>query len=401
VTLLDALILVAAAMAAVGGFRRGFLVGALALAGFAGGVWLATQLGKALIPGASSAIIPLVALVCGFVGAAALAALGTRLRARWTRPAGRAAGGGGRAGETADRMLGAGLSAAVALGVAWLVGALALQPAVPAAVRSAVRESLVLARINAVLPPPGPILAVLPQLNDIPRLRGPSADVAAPLRGIARDPDVRAARASVLRIIGTACEQGMSGSGWVAERGMVVTNAHVIAGQADTHVQTSDGSRLLQAVVVAFDRRSDVAVLRVPGLEAPALGMGDVEPGTAVAMLGFPEGGPYRARAARLGETRTLFGRDAEGGRPSRRSVTLFRAAVRRGNSGGPLIDRAGRVAGTVFAARSERRSRTGFAVPNEAVSRVLAGAGQPVSTGECAVREATEIGRSAASRGR
>ena len=177
----------------------------------------------------------------------------------------------------------------------------------------------------------------------------------------------------------------MSGSGWVAAPGLVVTNAHVVAGQTDTHVQLATQNRLLDAVAVAVDRRNDIAVLRVPGLNAPALRMADVASGTAVAMLGFPEGGPYRARAARLGATRTLFGSGAADGSPVRRSVTLFRAAVRRGNSGGPLIDSAGRVAGTVFAARNERRSRTGFAVPNAAVRRALAGADRPVTTGACA----------------
>jgi S1-C subfamily serine protease len=196
---------------------------------------------------------------------------------------------------------------------------------------------------------------------------------------------VRAARASVVRVVGTACGRGMSGSGWIAGRAIVVTNAHVVAGQDDTQVQPRGEGGLLDAVAVAIDTRNDVAVLRVPGLDGRRLRMaGSATAGAPAAVLGFPGDGPYRVRAARLGATRTVLARERSDTSTVRRSITLFRATVRPGNSGGPLVDRAGRVAGTVFGARSERNSRTGFAVPNEPVRRTLSAAGGPVDTGPC-----------------
>lgn len=107
----------------------------------------------------------------------------------------------------------------------------------------------------------------------------------------------------------------------------------------------------------------------------------NVSSGTPVATLGFP-GGEFRARRARVGATRTVL----YGGSCGPRSVTVFRGTVRRGNSGGPLVNRAGRVAATVFAARVERRSQTGFAVPNDAVREALESTSrEAVDTGECA----------------
>lgn len=390
VTQLDVVILVAAAVSAIGGSRRGFVLGALALAGFAGGVLLATALTAAFAEGERASPLPaLLALTAGLLGSAMLAAVGARLRRRWSRSLTPRLGTSRltrRAASASDRVLGGLLSAGVVLGLAWLAGAAASQPAAPALLREAVRESVVLTRLTAALPPAAPILAALPRFDPIPRLRGPSAQVVAPPRGVARDPDIRAAAPSVVRIVGMACGRGMSGSGWVAAPGLVVTNAHVVAGQTEPLVAAGDEMDLHDSVVVAFDRRDDVAVLRVSGLAARALPMArDAKPGTPAAMLGYPRNGPYSAVPARLGETRWLLTGGASGASLARRTVTLFRAVVHPGNSGGPLVDRSGRVVATVFAARKERRSRTGFAVPNRPVRRVLADVGDdPVATGSC-----------------
>ena len=383
-TALDAVIVAAAVLGGLSGLRRGFVVGALALAGLAVGLLLGTSLGERLADAERSALPALLALGGGFIGSAAGAGIGARLRAHWVPPTrGRRKGAPKRLVRgvaVVDRLLGALLSAAAALGVAWIAGAIGLQPGAPPAVRAAVRESLILTRLTAALPPADPILAALPHAESLPRLRGPIADVAPAPRGIAADPDVRAARDSVVRVFGAACGGIASGSGWVARPGLVVTNVHVVAGQDDLRVQTRNGVR--DATVVALEPREDIAVLRVPGLSAPALPMAsNVSSGTPVAMLGFP-GGEFRARRARVGVTRTLFFGGDGGGT---RSVTVFRGAVRHGNSGGPLIDRRGRVVATVFAARVERRSRTGFAVPNGAVREALDSTShRAVDTGEC-----------------
>jgi S1-C subfamily serine protease len=368
------------ALVAVAGFLRGFLVGALTLGGFAGGALLGIRLGGALADeGAISPAAPLLGLACGLVGggvlAGGMAGLGERLRRRISLPGFGAV----------DGLLGAALSAAVALGAAWLIGVAALQAGAATPLGEQVRRSAILGRLNAALPVTGPIIDALARFDPFPRLAGPRPDVGAPSSRIAGDPDVRAARASVVRIVGSACGRGVSGSGWVAPGGLVITNAHVVAGQDDPEVVPAGEVLGLPATVVALNRGEDVAVLRVPGLDAPALRLADrVVAGTPAAVLGFPGGGPYAVRAARLGDTRAMLTRDGSGGDLVGRRITTFRATVRPGNSGGPVVDADGAVAATVFAARTGDGPRSGFGVPNETVRAVLARAGPPVATSAC-----------------
>jgi S1-C subfamily serine protease len=68
--------------------------------------------------------------------------------------------------------------------------------------------------------------------------------------------------------------------------------------------------------------------------------------------------------------------------------MTTFRGVVRPGNSGGPLVDTAGRVLTTVFAQSTGSTRHGGYGVPNTVVRRALNGAapaGRSVSTGPCA----------------
>jgi S1-C subfamily serine protease len=165
--------------------------------------------------------------------------------------------------------------------------------------------------------------------------------------------------------------------------GVVVTNAHVIAGQDDTTVETEAGTGF-GAEAIAFNRRNDVAVLRVAGLTAPPLETRTGAPeGTPVAILGYPGNGPYREAPGRLGRTGPVISVDAFGSGPVQRDMKVFRGRVRSGNSGGPVLDRRGRVVATVFAAATRGPAR-GFAVPTEVVRPILAGARGPVGTGSC-----------------
>ena len=378
---LDWIILAFVTLLALFGYGQGFVVGALSLAGFALGAFAGSRLGPALLSeGSRSPYAPLFALI-GAVLIGAVVAVGAEALARRVRSVLRIPGLG-----IADGLLGAVLSACVGLGLAWLFGAVALQTPGARELRGSIQRSAILSQLNDWLPPSGGILNALARFDPFPQIDGPDANVAPPRAAVARDPQVRAAAASVVRLRGTACGLGVEGSGWVVRPGVVVTNAHVVAGQSDTTVEVGGRPPALDATAIAYDPRNDIAVLRVEGLDAPPLDFAsETEQGTSGAVLGYPENGPYQVRAARLGVTQTVLSQDAYGRGPLRRSMTSFRGVVRSGNSGGPLVSEGGDVLTTVFAATTGARTRGGYGVPNDVVRRIVRSAGGPVGTGPCA----------------
>ena len=381
-TTLDWIVLGFVALFGLAGFRRGFIVGALALVGFAAGAVAGARIGPLLLPeGAHSPYAPLFALagalMLGGLFAGALERLGARLRnGLWISGLG-----------PLDGLLGAVLSMAIGLGLAWLAGAVVLQTPGLRDLRRDVQRSFVLRQLNAVLPPSGPILNALARFDPLPSINGPGAAVAPPTRAVLRQPGVRAAAPSVVRILGNACGLGIEGSGWVAGPGLVVTNAHVVAGEHDTAVQApGDPAGSRDATLVHLDVHDDVAVLRVAGLGAPALALArDPASGTAGAILGYPLNGPFDVEAGRIGATREVLSEDAYGRGPVRRTITPLRGRVRSGNSGGPVVDAQGRVLTTVFAATTSGRP-AGYGVANTVVVDALAAARHsgPVSSGAC-----------------
>jgi S1-C subfamily serine protease len=380
VTGIDWLIVGIVVLLALFGWAQGFVAGALALLGFAFGAWVGTRIGPLVLhDGRRSPWAPafglIGALVAGAVFALGFEGLGARLRGRLASPA----------ASTVDGMLGAVLTGCVGLCLAWVLGALALANGGEA--RREVQRSSILQAINGVLPPSSGLIDALARLDPFPRIDGPEARVPAPTASIARADGVRAARQSVVKILGSACGLGVEGSGWVGGDGLVVTNAHVVAGQKDTRVLPGGRRPGVEARVVAFDPHNDIAVLRVSGLRLPALTLAsDPRAGTSAAILGFPGNGPYDVRAGRLGQTREVITQDAYGRGPVRRSIASLRGAVRSGNSGGPMVDEQGDVVTTVFAATTSG-PRGGFGVPNAIVRSTLrkAQGSSGVSTGPCA----------------
>jgi hypothetical protein len=379
-TPLDWIIVGVTAAMMVEGYRRGLIVGGLALVGFVGGAFAGSRLGPMLLrEGSESPWAPLLALVgallLGAFAASVLELLGFRLRRSFGDGIG-----------VIDGLGGALLIGALALGIAWLLGAVALQTPGARELREPIQRSLILRELNAVLPPSGPILRALARFDPLPAIRGPSANVPPPNSAIARDPDVRRAGGSVVRVLGTACGLGVQGSGWIARDGVVVTNAHVVAGQDDTTVDVGGDGGELDAEPIWFDVGNDLALLSVPDAAGePALALADDAPeGNQAAVLGFPENGPYDVRPARLGPTRTALSQDAYGRGPVRRSITSLRSLVRPGNSGGPAVDASGDVVATMFAAATEADRPTGFGVPNSVVRDALGRAGGGVDTGPC-----------------
>jgi S1-C subfamily serine protease len=256
--------------------------------------------------------------------------------------------------------------------------------------RHQVQQSAILRDLDALLPPSGPILNALARFDPLPTIRGPAATVPAPSRGILGAPGVRDAGSSVVRVVGTACGLGIEGSGWVAGPGLVVTNAHVVAGENDTRVEAGGSAPGLPAETLDFDAHDDIAILRVPGLSAHRLTIAPSAPaGASGAIVGYPQDGPFDAEPARIGQTRHVETENAYGQGPVLRLVTELRGLVRPGNSGGPIVSSSGQVLATVFAAIASPGSRRGgFAVPNSLVRaqlRVAQGRSAPVSTGACA----------------
>ena len=172
----------------------------------------------------------------GLVGAL-VAGSDPRGRARGGRRSGAATAPHARAWAWSTGSLGALLTACVALGMVWIAGAVALQT--PGTAEPAPRHPAV---GDPVQPQHDPAAGRAdPQraarLDPLPEIRGPAADVPPPTAAILRDPQVKRAHRGVVRILGTACGLSIEGSGWVASPGVVVTNAHVVAGEDDTTVE--------------------------------------------------------------------------------------------------------------------------------------------------------------------
>jgi S1-C subfamily serine protease len=378
-TALDWIIIVFVLLMAVWGYLQGLIVSALSLAGFAIGAFAGSRLGPLLLEGGSSSpyapLFSLVtALMIGGLAAVLFEAMGEGVRRRLAF----------RMAAVIDGIGGGLLVAALGLALVWIMGAVALQTPGARKFRKDIQRSVILKELNQVLPPSGPILNALSRADPFPSIRGPEADVPAPNRRIVRDSDVRKAHDSVVKILGTACGLAVQGSGWVAAPGVVVTNAHVVAGQDDTTIHTDGGPRL-DAQAYLFDAHNDIAVLHVGSLDAPALeGHVRAPAGAPVAILGYPENGPYHVSAGRLGDTRTVITRDAYGQGPVQRRITSMRGNIRPGNSGGPAVDESGEVVATVFAATTRGRPG-GFGVPTGIVQSDLGAADHPVDTGPCA----------------
>jgi S1-C subfamily serine protease len=367
------------------GYLQGFIVGAMSLAGFALGAFLGTRLAPLVLnQGSRSQYAPLLglggALLVGAVFANVLELLGARARLsermrvlRWV-----------------DGLMGAALTGCVALGIAWIVGAVALDSSSSVPLRNDIRGSEILRALDKVLPPTGPVVDALARIDPLPSVHGPAATVRPPTRAILHSPAVRNAGRSVVRVYGMACGLGIEGSGWDVGTGLVVTNAHVVAGEDHTQVQVGGIGPDLGGEVVDFDVHDDIALLRVPGLRLPSLSFAPTaQSGTTAAILGYPLDGAFNVQPGRIGQTGAVRTQNAYGQGDVARSITPLRGKIRPGNSGGPVINAHGRVLATVFAAITNTSRPGGFAIPNSLVAAQVRAARarrlRPVANGRCA----------------
>jgi S1-C subfamily serine protease len=374
VTAVDWVALGLVLLTALGGAVQGFVWSGLSLAGLLAGALLGGRLVPVLLSnGTQSRYAPVVALVAAITFAIVFevvgSTVGSSIRSRQAR--------GVRVLDSAGGVV---AGALIGFAIVWVLGAMALQLPGQADLRRAVQRSYVLQQLNGIVPPRS-LLNALARIDPFPSFAGPPLPTEPLDPRVLREPGVRAAAPSIVRVLGTACGLGVEGSGWVGANRLVVTAAHVVAGEEDTEVVTlHDG--VLRAQAVAFDPHNDVAVLFVDGLEAPPLKLKDPKPGTAIAIVGYPLNGPLEASAGRIGETETVLAQDAYGQGQTRRLVTSLSGTIQHGNSGGPAVDSSGAVQSTVFAARGAGGG--GYGVPASIVRRDLASAVTPVSTGPC-----------------
>ena len=377
---LDLLIAIFVVVSVLRGARTGFLAGVFSLAGVVVGASVGSRIAPSLMPDGGNPLygagITLGSILAfSILGEVIARTIGGSIRDRLSDPS----------SGTLDGLGGGLLGLALSLVVVWAVG-FALQSVSIAGLHPAVKDSQILQSLNKRMPR-GLLTQAVADMQPLPQIHGPQPDVAAPEGNIVHDPDVQAASERALRITGTACGYGVEGSGWVAGRDLVVTNAHVVAGETETWVQIGGSGRDLPADVVAFDERNDIAILRVDGLGLSSLRLAAAQPGEAAAVIGFPENGPLDIRAARTGPTQRVVSSDAYDRGPVERVVTSFRVYVRPGNSGGPAVDADGRVVSTIFASRTGSNN-SGYGVPSRIVKRhlrVAASRTTPVNTGGCA----------------
>lgn len=365
----------------VRGARTGFLAGVFSLIGVVVGASVGSRVAQNLLPDNEGAVfgagITLVSILAfAILGDVLARAVGGSIRSRLT----------GSTSSALDGLGGAALGLALSLTLVWAVGIFALQTPPLAGIHSTLQGSKVINELNQRMPSQMLTTAVA-QLDPLPQIRGPEVDLAAPEGEVLQDPEVLAATDSTVRITGVACGYGVEGSGWVAAPDVVVTNAHVVAGEAATQVQPGGAGGTYGADVILFDARNDIAILRVPGLGLEPLPISDPRPGEEAAVIGFPGNGPLDIQPARTGDTRRVISSDAYNQGPVERTVTSFRVFVRPGNSGGPAVNESGEVISTIFASRADSNT-SGYGIPSQIVQQHLNAASEryaPVSTGPCA----------------
>lgn len=387
----DVVLLVLAVLAVAAGWSNGAIRAAGALVGLGVGLALGLLLAPMVVDWMASSgltgvsqrsiVAAVVLLVCAAVvyalATAAASVIGRLLRhgpIRWV-----------------DSLVGAALGFVTWAVVVWLVAGFAMATSLATVVQAA-NSSRVVSTLNSIAPLPSS--TVLGAVDDalagagLPKVfeGGESIkSIGAP------DPTIPAgvenSQQSVVTVLASkpACGVDSEGSGWVVQRGRVVTNAHVVAGASSIVVRESGGTTVDRATLVAFDPERDLAVLDVTDLSAPALDIGqDLGAGQQAYAAGYPGDGPFTITPQRVRDQVTARGTDIYQSGTVERQIYALRGSIRPGNSGGPLLDRSGDVVGVVFA-RSTVDPETGYALTLDELRPVLGSVGPtPISSGAC-----------------
>jgi Trypsin-like peptidase domain/Colicin V production protein len=388
VNALDFVVLAIAVGAAFGGWRLGFAARVLAWAGVAVGLVLGVRFVPEVVtafggtrPENRATVAVLFLVLASIFGQSIGLALGglAHRSSRTHRPLPRW-----------DRVAGATIGAIGVLALLWMViPSFATARGWPARMA---RGSTIVAAIERWAPSQparfaawGRAISDAPYPSALGTLQSPPNPGPPPGTSITRAVDARV-RASIVKVTGRACDEIQEGSGWVASPGIVVTNAHVVAGEKATTIQTATG-RTLPATVIAFDPVRDVAVLNAPALAARPLPTANGSVGTLGAVYGHPGGGTLRASPARIGDEILAVGTDIYRTGSSRRHVYVLAAALAPGDSGGALVNSHGQVTGMAFAI-DPGRTATAYALTDAEIRPVLAnatkGSRQLAATGRC-----------------
>jgi S1-C subfamily serine protease len=393
--LLDLILLALIAAFAVAGYRQGFIIGVLSLAGFvagvAGGAVIAPAVSRAIAKSTSwqAFIAILVVFGVAVIGMLVASGIGVAVRSRLT----------GRPATVVDSLGGAAVNVLAVLIVAWLIGSFVLSAPFPAIARQ-VNNSAVLRTVDKVMPRSALYLPVFPQLRSL-LSNGlysqvfsaigaeTSVTLSAPDQAVVHSSALARVEPSIVKIEGVAqsCSLRIEGSGFVISPHHVLTNAHVVAGVTQGPVVYATNGKSYRATVVLYDPQRDLAVLDVPGLKAPALRFSAAATdGTAAIVVGYPLDHPLTVVAARIGHSVTAYGPNIYQTAVVRRQIYPIRALIQPGNSGGPLLSVSGQVYGVVFAASTTYHD-TGYALTSaEVASDVAAGrnADRAVGTQGC-----------------
>jgi S1-C subfamily serine protease len=295
--------------------------------------------------------------------------------------------------DTGDRAIGSVVAGLAVLAAVWLSASIFTSVPVQG-LQKQIQGSVIIAQLNESLPTAPDLVSRLGHLidpNGFPDVftgLEPAINTNAPLPSIGElDPAVQEARMSVVKVQGTGCGGISTGSGFVADTNLVVTNAHVVAGVQNPQIIDSNGRH--KAQVIWFDENLDMAVLRTSNLSGEPLEMlaDIVSNGTQGAVLGYPGGGDFKADPATILDSFNANGRNIYNQGDTEREVYSVKATIEPGNSGGPIINKSGTVIGLIFA-ESTTYNDVGYALT---MSEVIAGlnqakdASQTVNTGSCA----------------
>jgi S1-C subfamily serine protease len=386
VDLLDLLIILFAVSAVIGGFRLGFIARAASWIGLVLGLAIAAHFLPDVVdalrgspPGNKLLIVAATLIGAGFVGQALGLLVGASFHARI--PVGTL--------RQVDRVVGAVAGALGVIVAVWLL--LPAMSDVQGWSSQQARNSVIARAIDGTFPRPPDTLQALRRLvgsNDFPRVFDalrPSQNTGAPPGAIPLAAGVQdRVAASTVKVEGIACRRIQDGSGFSAAPDLVVTNAHVVAGEKQTSVITPSNRRL-KATVVQFDPNRDLALLRVPGLGQAPLAIATAKVGTEGAVFGHPNGQtPLAVSPAAIRQQVTAVGRDLYDSHETRRQVFILASDLAPGDSGGGLVNPVGAVVGVAFAIAPDRPG-TAYALTSDELRPVLAAGGTAaVSTGPC-----------------